>query len=191
MKKEKQGFRVDYRRPTAITSMLAFAFCIPTLIMGYADRLNEPIIAAVVVLLPVLGAALMIAAIVFFGRTALWMTAFPVCLGVIGFAFKLVIDPNGQSVLHHISAVVLYFMLVLIWALTVFYVIRTKWILAVLLIIPFIKHIFVNVLPVLTGAAASISASSWLKEACILSFLLALFFCVAAFEDTAQRDQSR
>ena len=191
MKKEKQGFRVDYRRPAAIASMLAFAFCIPTLIMGYADRLNEPIIAAVVVLLPVLGAALMIAAIVFFGRTALWMTAFPVCLGVIGFAFKLVIDPNGQSVLHHISAVVLYFMLVLIWALTVFYVIRTKWILAVLLIIPFIKHIFVNDLPVLTGAAASISASSWLKEACILSFLLALFFCAVSFEDTNQRDQSQ
>ncbi len=191
MKKEKQGFRIDYRRPTAIASMLAFAFCIPMLIMGYADRLNDPLITGTVVLLPVLGAVLMIAAIVFFGRTALWITVFPVCLGVIGFAFKLVIDPHGQSLLHHISAAFLYFMVVLLWALTVFTIIRTKWLLAVLFIIPFLKHIFVNDIPVLTGAAAAVSASTWLKEFSMLSFLLALFFCVVSFEDTVRQDRSQ
>ncbi|MBR4551765.1 MAG: hypothetical protein IKO13_05695 [Oscillospiraceae bacterium] len=191
MKKEKPGFRVDCRRPAAVASMLAFACCIPLQIAGYADRLNEPVIAAAVVLLPVLSAALMIAAMLFFGRTALRLTLFPVCLGVAGFAFKLVIDPYGHSLLHHISAVVLYFLLVLIWALTVFDVLGTKRILELLLIIPFFKHILVNDIPVLTGAAAPISASAWLKELSILSFLLALFFCVAAFEDTAQQDRSR
>ena len=89
MKKEKQGFWVDCRRPTAIASILAFAFSIPMLIMGYADRLHEPLIASTVVLLPVLGAALMIAVIIFYGRTKLWLTVFPVFLGVIGFFFKL------------------------------------------------------------------------------------------------------
>ncbi|MBQ3467562.1 MAG: hypothetical protein IJH21_04530, partial [Oscillospiraceae bacterium] len=72
MKKENQGFRVDCRRPTAIASILAFAFSIPMLIMGYADRLHEPLIASTVVLLPVLGAVLMIAVIIFCGRTKLW-----------------------------------------------------------------------------------------------------------------------
>ena len=189
MKKEKQGFWVDCRRPTAIASILAFAFSIPMLIMGYADRLHEPLIASTVVLLPVLGAALMIAVIIFYGRTKLWLTVFPVFLGVAGFFFKLVIDPRGQTLLHHIASAVLYLMIVLIWALTVFYIIKTKWILAVIFILPFLKHIFVNDIPVLTGAAAAVSASTWLKEFSMLSFLLALFFCVVSFDDTKQQDQ--
>lgn len=189
MKKEKQGFRVDYRRPTAMMSMLAFALSIPILIMGYADRLHEPMIAATVVLLPVLAAALMIAVIVFYGRTALWLTVFPVCLGITGFFFKLVIDPRGQTPLHHIAAAALYFMIVLVWALTVFYVIRTKWILAVVFFLPFLKHLFVNDVPVLTGAAAAVSASTWLKELSVLSFLLALFFCAISFDDTGRQNQ--
>ena len=180
MKKEKQGFWVDCQRPTAIASILAFAFSIPMLIMGYADRLHEPLIAS---------AALMIAVIIFYGRTKLWLTVFPVFLGVIGFFFKLVIDPRGQTLLHHIAAAVLYLMIVLIWALTVFYIIKTKWILAVIFILPFLKHIFVNDIPVLTGAAAAVSASTWLKEFSMLSFLLALFFCVVSFDDTKQQDQ--
>ncbi len=99
------------------------------------------------------------------------------------------IDPRGQTLLHHIAAAVLYLMIVLIWALTVFYIIKTKWILAVIFILPFLKHIFVNDIPVLTGAAAAVSASTWLKEFSMLSFLLALFFCVVSFDDTKQQHQ--
>ncbi len=57
--------------------------------------------------------------------------------------------------------------------------------------IPFLKHIFVNDIPVLPSAAAPVSASTWLKEFTTLSFLLALFFCVVSFENTNQRDQSQ
>ena len=191
MKKEIRGFRVDYRQPTAIASMLAMAVSIPLQIMGYADRLNEPIIAGALVLLPVLSAAGMIVILRFFGRTALWLTVFPVCLGVISFVVKLLIDPRGTSLLHHVSAVVLYIMIVILWALTVFYVIRTKWILAVLFILPFLKHLFVNDIPILIGKAASVPADTWLKEFSILSFLLALFFCTVSFDDSHLRDRAQ
>ena len=54
MRTEKQGFRIIARHPAAIISMAAFALCIPTQILGYAHRLNEPLIAVPVVFLTVL-----------------------------------------------------------------------------------------------------------------------------------------
>ena len=186
MKKEKQGFRVLPDRPTAVVSMIAFALCIPAQILGYADRLGEPLIALTLVFFPVLAAARMIAVILRIGRNALWFSSFAVFIGVLGFAFKLVIDPRGLSLLHHVSAAVLYVAIVALWALTALYVIRTKWVLALLFLIPFFKHVLADDLPVLLGAAAPLSASAWLKECSMLSFMLALSFCAASFEEIGQ-----
>ena len=182
MKKDRQGFRADARSPAAIISMLAFALCIPLQILGYADRLKEPIIAAAVVFLPVLSALLMIAVMLKFGRTALWLSIFAVFIGVLGFVFKLMIDPRETSQLHHISAIALYVGIVVLWALTVLYVIKTKWVLTILFLIPFFKHVLVNDLPVLLGTAAPVPVSTWLKEFSMLSFMLALSFYALSFE---------
>ncbi len=184
MKEKRHGFRINAGRPAAVAAMLAFALCIPFQIIGYMDRLNDPIVAVTLVFLPVLGALLMIAVIRFFGRSALWLSIFPVCIGVSGFAFKLMIDPRQMSFLHHVSAIVLYVLIVALWALTVLYVIRTKWILVILFLIPFFKHIFVNDIPVLLGAAAPVPASTWIKEISMLLFMLALSFCALSLEDS-------
>lgn len=184
MKTEKQGFRIDARRPSAVVSILAFALCIPMQILGYADRLHDPVVAAALVFLPVLSAVLMIVVALIFGRNALWLSLFAVCIGVLGFGFKLMLDPREDGLLHHISACVLYIAIVAAWALTVLYVIKTKWVLTSLFLIPFFKHFFVNDLPVLFGAAARVPASTWLKELNILFFLLALFFFALSFEKT-------
>ena len=60
--------------------------------------------------------------------------------------------------------------IVVIVALTVCYVIKTKWVLAGLFLIPLAKHLFVNDLPVLLGTVAPVSGVIWLKEACMLCF---------------------
>ncbi len=182
MKTEKQGFRIEARRPSAIVSLLAFAFCIPMQILGYASRLHEPIIAAALVFLPVLSAVWMIAMILFFGRRDLRLSIFPVFIGVLGFAFKLGIDPRGESLLHHASAAVLYLGIVVLWALTVLYVIKTKWVLTILFLIPFFKHLFLDDLPVLLGTEPPLSAAAWLKEFSMLSFMLALSSFAFSFE---------
>ena len=184
MKKEEQGFRIRTKSPTALVSMLAFALCIPTQLMGYIDRLNNPIIALTVVFLPIFSALLMIAVILKSDRNALRFSIFPVCIGVLGFVFKLMIDPREAGILRLISAIVLYLAIISLWALTVLYVIKTKWVLALLFLIPFFKHIFSNDLPVLLGAADPVPASTWLKEFCMLFFMLALFFCAVSFERT-------
>ena len=184
MKNKKQGFRVDPGCPTAVMSMLAFGLCIPLQIMGYADSLNDPLVAVGVVFPTVLSAFLMIAAILRFGRDALWFSIIAVTVGVLGFTFKLMLDPRGTSQMHHISAAVLYLGIVVLWALTVLYVIKTKWVLTTLFLIPFFKHIFLDDVPVLIGKAAPLSVSMWLKEFCMLSFMLALSLCAVSFEKT-------
>ena len=167
--------------------MFAFALSIPLLILGYADRLNDPAVCVKLVLLPTLSALLMIVVILRFGQKALWLSIFPVFLGVLGFVFKLIMDPRGVSLLHHASAIALYFMIVVLWALTVLYVIKTKWLLVILFLLPFLKHILMNDIPVLIGAAAPVSASTWLKELSMLSLMLALSCCALSFEKNDQK----
>ena len=96
------------------------------------------------------------------------------------------IDPRGTGQAHHVSAIILYLAIVALWSLTVLYVIKTKWVLAILFLIPFFKHILINDLPVLLGAAAPVSASMWLKEFSMLFFMLALSFCAMSFEKDDQ-----
>ena len=182
MTKVKQGFRIGEGRATAIVSALAFAASIPLQILGYAGQLREPLVAVTMVGFPALSALLMIAVDLKIGRKALWFSVFPVFLGVLGFAFKLGIDPRGDSLLHHASAIALYIAIVALWALTALYVIKTKWALVFLFLIPLLKHILVNDLPVLTGAAAPVGAATWLKELSMLCFMLAMSFCAASFE---------
>ena len=182
MKTAAHAFRIRAGRPAALVSALAFALCVPAQILGYADRLREPIVAAALVGLPVLSALLMVAVDLKIGRSALWFSVIPVFIGVLGFAFKLVLDPRGETLLHHVSAAVLYLAIVALWALTVLFIIQTKWVLAGLFLLPFLKHVFVNDLPVLLGRAAPVPASVWFKEISSLAFLLALFFCALSFE---------
>ena len=180
--KEKRGFYIDAGRPTAIAGMIAFAGSILMQISGYADRLNEPRVAVLLVLLPVLSDLLMIIVMLKFGRNALWLSIFPVCLGVSYFACKLAADPRGTSLAHHTAAAVLYLMIIVLWALTVLYVIKTKWILVILFMIPFAKHVCMNDIPVLLGMADPVPASMWFKELSMLLMMLALSLCAVSFE---------
>lgn len=186
MKMEKQGFRIRPGHPAAIAGMIAFALSIPMQILGYSDNLKNPVVAAGLVFLPVLSAFLMIVMLLKFGQHALRLSVFPVFIGVLGFALKLVLDPRRVSLLHHLFASLLYLAIITFWALTVLYVIRTKWVLVILFAIPFLKHIFMDDLPVLLGTAAPVPASTWLKEFSMLFFMLALFFSTLAFEKIEQ-----
>ena len=186
MKTERKGFQIDAKRPSSILSMAAFACSIPLQIMGYADRLHEPVVALMLVVLPVLCAALMIAVMLRYGRDALWLSVLPVFLGVVSFFYKLVVDPRGTTLVHHIAAVALYALIVILWALTVFYVIRTKWVVTILFLIPFAIHILMNDIPVLLGIADPVSSSIWLKEFSMLFLMLGLSLCAMSFEAPEQ-----
>ena len=64
-------FYVDYKRPAAIISMIAFALAVPFRLIGYADKISDPIYGITQVLLPVLCSVLMIAVLIKKGKDAL------------------------------------------------------------------------------------------------------------------------
>lgn len=75
-----------------------------------------------------------------------------------------------------------FLMIVVLWALTVSYVIKTKWVLTILFILPFLKHVCMNDIPVLLGMAEPVSATMWMKEISMLCMMLALSLCAYSFE---------
>lgn len=182
MKKNRPGFTLDFKCPAAILSMIAFALAVPFRLLGYADKLTDPLYGITQVLLPVLCSVLMIAVMIKWGRNALWLSVIPVALGVISFMVKLFIDPRKVSFLHHFAAVVLYLAVIVLWLLTVLYFIKTKWVLVVLFILPFFKHLLMDDLPIFLGKAPMISADMWFKELSMLLTMVALSLCAAAFQ---------
>lgn len=188
MKTERKGFHIEAKRPTAVASMAAFACSIPLQIMGYADRIHEPAIAVMLVLLDVMCAALMIIVMLKYGRNALWLSVFPVFFGVMSFAYKLVVDPRGTTLAHHIAAGALFSGIVVLWALTVFYVIKTKWVLTILFMIPLAKHILMNDVPIWLGMSDPVPSTIWLKEFSMLFLMLGLSLCAMSFETSDQKE---
>ena len=185
MKKTDLRFYVDYKRPLAILSMIAFALAVPFRLMGYADKLTEPLYGITQVLLPVLCSVLMIAVIIVKGKKAFWLSVIPVSLGVISFMVKLFIDPRKVSFLHHAAAIVLYLAVIVLWLLTVLYIIKTKWVLVILFILPFIKHLVMDDIPIFLGKAPMIAADMWYKEISMLLTMVALSLCAASFQLSA------
>lgn len=181
MKKLNSRFYVDYKRPLAILSMVAFALAVPFRLLGYADKLLDPMYGITQVLLPVLCSVLMIAVLIWKGKDALWLSVIPVALGILSFMFKLFIDPRKVTFLHHAAAIVLYLAVIVLWLLTVIDVIKTKWVLVVLFILPFFKHLLMDDLPILLGKAPNISMDMWFKELSMLLTMVSLSLCAAAF----------
>ena len=181
MEKQKTRFCLDYKHPAAVLSMVAFALAVPFRLLGYADKITEPIYGITQVLLPVLCSVLMIVVMIKKGKNALWLSVIPVGLGVLSFMFKLFIDPREVSFLHHAAAILLYSAVIVLWLLTVIYVIKTKWVLVILFILPFLKHTLTDDLPIFLGKAPMISADMWYKELSMLLTMVALSLCAAAF----------
>ncbi len=188
MQKTTMRFSVDYKSPAAVVSMIAFALSVLFRQLGYADKITQPMYGITQVLLPVLCAVLMIAVMITKGKDALWLSVIPVTLGVLSFMFKLFIDPRKVSFLHHAAAIVLYLAVIVLWLLTVLYIIRTKWVLVVLFILPFIKHVVMDDLPIFLGKAPMISADMWYKELSMLLTMLALSLCALSFRKTGATD---
>ena len=97
MKEHAIRFIVDYRSATALASFFFFALSVPFRILGYQEHFGKPFYVVTQVVLPTLCAVLMIFVMIKFGKTALWVSVFPLTLGVLSFVFKLFIDPRISS----------------------------------------------------------------------------------------------
>ncbi len=129
--------------------------------------------------LPVASALLFILLILLLGRVALWSTSLPVLLGAAFFVLKAF---GFESTVHTVLCVLLYVLVAVLWCGTVFNLIRTKWLLPPLFLLPFLYHVGVEDLKALQNTAEPVTFAAGMQEMSVLCIMLALFFASLAMK---------
>ncbi len=123
--------------------------------------------------LPVLSALLFILLLLLFGRIALWTTMLPMLGGVAFFVLRAFTFDNT---VHTVLCVLLYVLIAVLYIATVCNLIRTKWLLPPLFLLPFLYHVGVEDLAALRNTAQPVSFAAGMQEMSVLCIMLAMFF---------------
>ena len=152
-------------------------------LVGSVGHWSDSFYVATQIALPLISNLLFILLLVLFGRKALWTTAIPVLAGVVFFILKAT---TFDSLLHTVLCILLYLLVAILYVGTVFGLIRTKWLLPPLFLLPFLYHVFVEDLAALRDKVNPISFSDGVMELSVLCIMLALFFTGLAMKPKKQ-----
>ena len=103
------------------------------------------------------------------------MTALPVLMGVVFFMVKAF---TFETMTHTVLCLILYTAVLVIYSLTIFGIIRTKYLLYPLFGLPLLYHIFVEDMQIYILAEPPVPFFEWLPEISVLCIMAALL-CVS------------
>lgn len=170
---------------TAITSaVLAVLFRLIGSIGFWADKTY----LRFGLLLPVCACLLFALSVFFFGKKAFWTSAAGVLAGAVFFIYRLLHeDVLGDEFIIHDSTgtfsnelwtalfIAAYIVIAVIYILTVFSAIKTKWVIAALFFVPFAAHLWYDY-TILANRSIAVSAASMMNELSVLTVLCGAFF---------------
>ena len=170
---------------TAITSaVLAVLFRLIGSIGFWADKTY----LRFGLLLPVCACLLFALSVFFLGKKAFWTSAAGVLAGAVFFIYRLLHeDALGDEFIIHDSTgtfsnelwtalfIAAYIIIAVIYILTVFSAIKTKWVIAALFFIPFAAHLYYDY-TILANRSIAVSAASMMNELSVLTVLCGAFF---------------
>ncbi len=113
-----------------------------------------------------------------------FLSVFAVALGAVYFAFRLFV--LHLAAFHIALCLVLYAAVLILYCLTVFGVIRVKWVFASLTGAALAYHIFVEMLAMKVIMPAAVDVQSLLLELSVDCIIAALFFACLSMEKRAQ-----
>jgi len=177
-------YMIDRNNPFALICAGFLALSIIFVILGAKGKWQDHLYVLTQVVLMDLSALLLIIYILFFCEKPLWLSSIPLLLAVVSLMFKLFLNPRFQGALHHVLTILFYSVLLTVWILTTTGVLPTKWILAALIGLPLLIHIFGEDLPVWIGKAAPISYVRWMQEGALLSVMVGMIFFILAMKET-------
>ena len=148
-------------------------------ILGCWGLWKDSFFAVTQIALPLAANLFFILFIVLLGTKALWLTSLPVLMGV---AFFIIKAFTFDSWIHTTLCIALYILVAVLYVLTVFGSIRTKWLLVPLFGLPFLYHVFVEDLAALRDAAHPVTFSAGLQELSVLCIMLALLMTALAMK---------
>lgn len=123
----------------------------------------------------ILAAFIFIITVVFLAKKLPQLSALSVLMGVIFFIIKSL---GFESRLHTVLCIILYLAVLSLYSLTVFGIIKTKYLLYPLFGLPLIYHIFVEDMQLYILAKPTVPFFEWLPEISVLCIMTALL-CVS------------
>jgi len=177
--KKKTRFYVDRKSGLVKAAWIFMLMSAVFRILGCWGLWNDSFFATTQIALPLASCLLFILFLVLLGDKALWLTAFPVLMGVMFFIIK---SFTFTSWIHTVLCIALYLLVAVLYCGTVFGVIHVKWPLIPLFALPFLYHVFVEDVAKLRDKANPLSFSDGLQEMSVLCVMLALLMTAIAMK---------
>ena len=170
----------------ASTCMVMSAiFCIFGSIQGSATMLD----LLLKFLFPVVTAVLYLLCIALLGKTAFWVSSFPV---VMWCGYAIFNSFNASNKIFTVVMIIIYVILAVVYCCTLFGAIRTKWLGAVLFLLPALFSIFVLDWPVIVGKRSTTFSAIMLGMSSI-TVLIGIAFALLGLrvKDVASIEKSK
>ena len=148
-------------------------------VVGCWGLWNDRFFAITEILLPLCACLLFILILRFLGDKVFPLTILPMLAGVAFFIIKAL---GFESILHTVLCICLYVLIAVLYILTAIGIIRTKWVLVPLFVLPFLYHVFVEDLAALRDTANPVLFADGMQELSVLAIMLALLFTSLALK---------
>ena len=148
-------------------------------VVGCWGLWNDRFFAITEILLPLCACLLFILILRFLGDKVFPLTILPMLAGVAFFIIKAL---GFESILHTVLCICLYVLIAVLYILTAIGIIRTKWVLVPLFVLPFLYHVFVEDLTALRDTANPVLFADGMQELSVLAIMLALLFTSLALK---------
>lgn len=184
MKNEKIKFYVERTGFWTEAALIFMTLAIVFRVIGCWGLWDDRFFLMTQILLPIVSGLLFILLLALLGKHALWTTFLPVLGGVAFFVFKALRFENTTQML---LCLLLYAAVAILYCGTVFTLIRTKWLLVPLFLLPFLYHVGVEDIARLRDTVNPVTFTDGMQEMSVLCIMLSLFFTSLAMKKLVKK----
>ena len=179
MKDSKIKFYVERTGFWTEAALIFMVLAIVFRVIGCWGLWNDSYFLLTQIILPIASGLLFIVLLALLGRHALWTTFLPVLGGVAFFVLKALTFENTTQML---LCLLLYAVVAIVYCGTVFTLIRTKWLLVPLFLLPFLYHVGVEDIARLRDTVNPVTFTAGMQEMSVLCIMLSLLFTALAMK---------
>ena len=176
MKTERCRFFLDRADAPSVLMAVAIVFRV----IGCWGLWNDREYLIWQIALPIGAAVVFILLLLTLGRPALWASSLPVLAGAVFFIVRAM---ERGSTLETVIFILLPIVVAVIYTLTVFNAIKTRWFLVLLTLAPLAYHLFVVDLEAMRNVAEPVSFAAGMQEMSVLCVLFALLYTSLAMKN--------
>lgn len=172
-------FRMDRKHPAAWLSVFLMLAAAGIRVIYFWGESLTPVYFWIHYVNVIAACLLFAVAVLIFGETFPQLTALSVLMGVVFFMVKAF---TFETRIHTILCLILYTAVLVLYSLTVFGIIRTKYVLYPLFGLPFLYHVIAEDSQYYYLADPMPPFREWLPEISVLCIMASLFFIAVAMK---------